>query len=99
VLEKNNLYYWEIKIIQGSYFKIGVMKKEVIPDLKPGAFSDNIKGFAYFSTGKLRNGSNSTGSDFIHGGYGPGDTVKVEFNTRKGKLLFGKNDQAMMQAF
>lgn len=30
VMEKNNVYYWEIKIIQGNYFKIGVVKEDAI---------------------------------------------------------------------
>ena len=57
------------------------MKASVIPEFKGKAFSDNINGFAYFSTGKLRNGSNSTGTDFGEG-YGPGDVIKVEFNSK-----------------
>ena len=99
VLEKNSMYYWEIKIIQGNYFKVGVMKKSLIGELKPGAFSDHKKGYSYFSTGKLRNGSNSTGNDFAQGAYGPGDIIKVEFNSKKGKLLFGKNDQPLVEGF
>jgi len=26
VMEKNQVYYWEVKIIQGTYFKIGIIK-------------------------------------------------------------------------
>lgn len=79
--------------------KIGIMKKSVIPELKNGAFSDNTNGYAYYSAGKLRNGSNSTGTDFAIGGYGPGDIVKVEFNTKKGTLSFGKNKGQMEKAY
>ena len=61
VLEKNNVYYWEIKIIKGNYFKIGIMKASALADFKGKAFSDSPNGYAYFSTGKLRNGSNNTG--------------------------------------
>ncbi len=63
--------------------------------MKKGAFSDNNNGYAYYSTGKLRNVSNSTGADISIGGYGPGDIVKVEFNTKKGTLNFGKNKGKM----
>jgi hypothetical protein len=54
------------------------------------AFSDINSGYSYFSTGKLRNGSNTTGTEFGYG-YGPGDVVKVEFNTKEGSLKFCKN--------
>lgn len=30
-LEKNRIYYWEIKVIQGNYLKIGIIKKSIIP--------------------------------------------------------------------
>lgn len=76
VMEKNNVYYWEIKIIQGNYFKIGVVKEDAIQGLSKKAFSDVADGYSYFSTGKLRNGSNTTGADFGQG-YGPGDLLKV----------------------
>lgn len=92
VLEKNSVYYWEIKIIKGNYFKIGVMKTSALSDFKGKAFSDSPQGYAYFSTGKLRNGSNTAGVDFNGSiGYGPGDTVGVEFNTKKGTLSFCVN--------
>lgn len=82
ILEKNNIYYWEIKIIKGNYFKIGIMKhKTILEGFKGNAFSDSTDGYALYSVGKLRNGSNSTGNDF-NKGYGPGDVVKVCFNAR-----------------
>jgi len=44
------------------------------------AFSDIKDGFAYYSTGKLRNGANKDGTvDKVIKGYGPGDVVKVKF--------------------
>lgn len=30
VMEKNNIYYWEVKIVQGNYFKIGVIRESAI---------------------------------------------------------------------
>ena len=93
VLEKNNVYYWEIKIIKGNYFKIGVMKASALPDFKGKAFSDSPHGYAYYSAGKLRNGSNNTGIDFNGSeGYGPGDTICVKFDTIKGTLSFAKGN-------
>lgn len=100
IMEKNNVYYWEIKIIKGNYFKIGVMKADALVDFKGKAFSDSTSGYAYYSAGKLRNGSNSTGTDFRKGeGYGPGDVIGVEFNTREGKLSFSVNGSPLATAF
>ena len=48
---------------------------------------------------KLRNGSNSTGTDFSIGGYGAGDIVKVQFNSKTGTLSFGKNKGQLEKAF
>jgi hypothetical protein len=76
-MEKHGTYYWEIKIYKGNYFKIGIIKHLEIPNVKR-AFSDIKDGYAYYSTGKLRNGSNKDGADFKKG-YGPGDIVKVKF--------------------
>lgn len=90
VLDKHAVYYWEIKILRGTYFKIGVIKQSEIPNVKR-AFSDIKDGYAYYSTGKLRNGSNKDGLDFKKG-YGPGDIVKVKFDSKQGKLYFGVND-------
>lgn len=77
VMERNGVYYWEIKIYKGSVFKIGIIKQSEIPNVKK-AFSDIKDGYAFYSAGKLRNGSNKDGDDFKKG-YGPGDTVKVKF--------------------
>ena len=78
VLEKNSRYYWEIRVVKGNYFKIGVMKASALAEFKAKAFSDSPHGYAYFSTGKLRNGSNNSGLDFNGSqGYGPGDTIGI----------------------
>lgn len=42
------------------------------------AFWDINDGYAFYSCGNLRNGSNKEGADF-NKGYGPGDVVKVKF--------------------
>jgi hypothetical protein len=75
------VYYWEVQIIQGSYFKIGIIKEDSIETVGKKAFSDIATGYSLFSTGKLRNGYNGStsgnqGIDFGFG-FGPGDIVKV----------------------
>lgn len=97
VMDKHHIYYWEIKILKGTFFKIGVLKHTEINNVKR-AFSDIKDGYAYYSTGKLRNGSNKDGIDFKKG-YGPGDVVKVRFNPNEGKLYFAVNEEDMQEAF
>jgi hypothetical protein len=97
LMDKHHNYYWEIKILKGTYFKIGIIKHSEIPNVKR-AFSDHKDGFAFYSPGKLRNGSNKDGQDFKKG-YGPGDVVKVRFNPSEGKLYFGVNDEPLEEAF
>jgi hypothetical protein len=41
-------YYFQIKILKGSNFKVGVSKSRRILD---GAFSDIEDGYAYYSNG------------------------------------------------
>lgn len=96
-MERSGTYYWEIKIYKGNYFKIGIIKQSEISNVKK-AFSDLKDGYAYYSAGKLRNGSNKDGADFKKG-YGPGDTVKVKFEPKEGKLWFGLNDLPLEVAF
>lgn len=98
VMDKNSIYYWEVQIAVGSYFKVGVIKEDSIETLGKKAFSDIATGYAWFSTGKLRQGSNTTGTDFGTG-FGPGDVVKVEFNSKEGTLRFAKNDDPLKVAF
>jgi len=54
------VYYWEIKILKGTYFKIGIIKQSEIGNVKK-AFSDIKDGYAFYSCGKLRNGINKDG--------------------------------------
>lgn len=99
VFEKNNIYVWQVKINSGNYFKIGIIKeKEIIDNPKFKAFSDSKNGYALFSLGKIRNGSNKDGAQFGKG-YGPGDTVTVKFDTKEGKLSFTVNDGKEELAF
>jgi hypothetical protein len=61
----------------------GVFKASEITAFKGKAFSDSQHGFAYFSSGQLRNNSNkaATTSDFGEA-YGPGDIIGVQFNSK-----------------
>jgi len=96
-MDKHHIYYWEIKILKGTYFKIGIIKHSEIGNVKK-AFSDIKDGYAFYSAGKLRNGSNKDGQDFLKG-YGPGDIIKVRFDPKVGQLEFGINDEPMEKAF
>lgn len=96
-MDRNGVYYWEIKILKGTYFKIGIVKQSEIPNVKK-AFSDIKDGYAYYSTGKIRNGSNKDGTD-LKKGYGPGDIVKVKFEPKLGRLSFGVNDEPLEETF
>jgi hypothetical protein len=60
-----------------------VFKISELVNFKGKAFSDSQHGFAYFSSGQLRNSSNkaATTSDFGEA-YGPGDVIGVQFNSR-----------------
>lgn len=97
LMERSGVYYWEIKILKGTYFKVGIVKHSEIANVKK-AFSDLKDGYAYYSTGKLRNGSNKDGADFKKG-YGPGDVVKVRFEPKEGRLSFAVNDEPLEEAF
>lgn len=98
VLQKGELAYWEIKITKGTHFKIGIFKESEVSAFKGRAFSDDVNGFAYYSFGSLRNGSNKQGANFLEG-YGPGDIIGVMFDGKKGELLFRKNGGPLTVAF
>ena len=51
-------YYFEIKLLKGSNFKIGVSKSIRCLDY---AFSDTEDGWAYYSNGQLRHNSKGDG--------------------------------------
>lgn len=96
----NGVYYWEILIKNGSHFKIGVIAGAFFKDIqgKKGAFSDNLCGFAYYSQGELRSGSNCKGPAYGEG-YGIGDTVGVLFDRYAGTLSFLVNGVNLGVAF
>ena len=52
-----NRYYFEVKMLKGSNFKIGVSSTREVVD---NAFSDYETGWAYYSSGQLRHNSKGT---------------------------------------
>ena len=63
-LEPNNRYYFEIRCVKGSNFKIGIAEGAAREQTNQ-AFSDTAYGYAYFSNGQLRH--NSKGQGPIYG--------------------------------
>ena len=51
-------YFFQIRLIFGSNFKIGICKNKKLQEI---AFCDGIDGYAYYSAGQLRNGSKTSG--------------------------------------
>ena len=99
ILQKNEVYYWEVKILKGTNFKIGIFKESEIAAFAGKAFSDVAHGYALYSLGELRNGNNKpTGANFMDG-YGPGDVIGVQFDGKKGDLSFSKNGGVMTLAY
>lgn len=43
---------------------VGIFKMSELPNFKGKAFSDSLHGFAYYSSGQLRNNTNKATSDF-----------------------------------
>lgn len=94
----NGIYYWEILIRKGTYFKIGIVSFENEKENIKGAFSDISFGYAYYSQGELRSGSNKKGP--LYGeGFGAGDNVGVLFDRNKGTLSFFLNGKDLGIAF
>lgn len=54
-------YFFEVRMIKGSNFKLGVSKTRRNLDL---AFSDTQDGWAYYSNGQLRHNSKGDGEKY-----------------------------------
>ena len=54
-------YYFEVKFLKGSNFKIGVSKSKRNTEI---AFSDTEDGWAYYSNGQLRHNSKGDGAKY-----------------------------------
>ena len=95
-LKPDNIYYWEVRIDKGNYFKIGVTKNKLIDDLI--AFSDNMNGWSFYSMGELRHNSNNSGGAYGIG-YGVGDVIGIKFDQIVGNLSFYRNGKSLGTAF
>jgi len=97
-LLQNGIYYWELQIKKGSYFKIGIVDLTKIKDSFKGAFSDLDFGYSFYSMGELRHQSDLKGP--IYGsGYGIGDCIGVLFDRYKDTLNFFYNGTDLGVAF
>lgn len=54
-------YYFEVKFLKGSNFKLGVSRSRHNLDI---AFSDDADGWAYYSNGQLRHNSKGDGPKY-----------------------------------
>ena len=54
-------YYFEVKFLKGSNFKVGISKTRRNLDI---AFSDTEDGWAYYSNGQLRHNSKGDGPQY-----------------------------------
>ena len=59
-LEPNGRYYFEIRCLKGTNFKIGIATEKA-RSATDQAFSDTADGYAYFSNGQLRHNSKGQG--------------------------------------
>lgn len=88
-------YYYEVKFLKGSNFKIGVSKSRRICEI---AFSDLEDGWAYYSNGQLRHNSKGDGpkyGDIFRGK----DTIGVYIDLIEGIIFFSKNGKIFGDAF
>jgi len=83
------VYSWEVEVVKGTNFKIGIAKKkeDLVYDK---AFSDDKDGYAFYSYGQLRNGTNNTANATKDYGksYGNKDVVGIYFDMTKGYLAY-----------
>jgi len=95
--EPNCRYYFEVKLLKGTNFKIGIAESQCRdePDV---AFSDGTKGYAYYSNGQLRH--NSKGSGQIYGEtFRCKDTIGCYVDLVEGVVFFSKNGLVFGDAF
>jgi len=96
-LEPNNRYYFEIRCLKGSNFKIGIAEAGARSQTNQ-AFSDTKLGYSYFSAGQLRH--NSKGQGPIYGeAYKEEDVIGCYVDLIDGIIFFSKNGQTFEDAF
>ena len=100
-MQAGQRYYFEIRILAGNLFKIGVCRKNA-PYEK--AFSDSLEGWALFN-GEMRHGSNVDGEklkglpDKSYSKTEPGDVIGVLVDMIEGKISYSKNGTFLGLAF
>ena len=88
-------YHFTILLLKGSNFKLGVSLSRRLLDQ---AFSDSSDGFAYYSSGYLRNGNKGDGPKYGES-YRRKDRVGVYVDMVEGVIFFSKNDKMFGDAF
>ena len=90
-------YYFEIKCVKGSNFKIGICLSgaRTEPDM---AFCDKDQGWGYYSNGQTRHNSKGTGEQYGETFKGK-DTIGVYVDLVSGCLFFSKNGRVYGDAF
>ena len=88
-LLSGGMYYFEIKLLKGCNFKLGVCSVNYLTET---AFCDYLDGFGYYSAGYLRNGSKTSGEKYGRPFRGNGyqDTIGVYVDLIKGVIFFSK---------
>ena len=94
-MEPGCKYYFEIKVVKGSYCKIGVARKD---SLIESAFSDNESGWALFN-GQVRHGSDCDGQKLKNAQVKSGDIIGVMVDMQEGVLSFTKNGEFLGVGF
>jgi len=95
-LNPGNVSYWEVKILKGNCFKVGVTKSKALKT--NGSFSDDEDGWSYYSVGQIRHNSKTEGSTYGEP-YGIDDVVGVLFDQFEGVLSFYLNGKFLGEAF
>ena len=89
VLEPHHRYYFQIKCVRGTNFKIGIAT-ELAKQEPNKAFSDTDQGFAFYSTGQLRHASKGLGPDYGEK-FQHDDVIGVYVDREEGVLFYSKN--------
>ena len=90
-----NRYYFEVKFIQGTNFKVGVSSRKCDLEL---AFCDGAHGWAYYSSGYLRHNSGGEGSNYGEA-YGTGNVIGVYVDLKEGRIFFSKDSKVYPVAY
>jgi len=95
-LYPGNISYWEVKILRGNHFKVGVTKSKTLK--ANGSFSDDENGWSYYSMGQKRHNDNEKGEEYGKP-FGMEDTVGVLLDQYDGVLSFYLNGEPLGEAF